>query len=225
MKMKYIENNDRPREKLILNGVNSLSNVELMAIMLASGTKEESVLDLSSRIINEYGFDRLFNMSYAELKSIKGIKEAKATRLMALFEIARRIMKNKKDKFQLDDSKAAYEYLKNEFQFLESEIVVLVLVNSQCEVIKVKKYNSDTSSAVLIPFRDIVNEAINYKAYGIFLAHNHPSGNVNPSKADIDVTKRMINLLRELSINFFDHLIISGDTYFSFSDSRILLKI
>ena len=223
MKIEEIEIDERPREKLINNGPSALSNIELLAIMLCSGTKDESVLDLSARLINEYGFDRLFSMNYYELREIKGIKDAKATRLMALFEIARRVRNiDSRKSSELKTSQDVYLYLKDKYQFIKSEVIRVLFVNKQCEVIKEKSYTSDSVSECLIPFRLIVNEAINLKAFGIFISHNHPSGDLTPSISDIKATKTLLNVLKPLGIHLFDHLIIGNSSYYSFADERTL---
>ena len=225
MKIDDIDINDRPREKLINNGASSLSNIELLAIMLASGTKSEGVLELSARLIKEYGFSRLFDMSYYELKSIKGIKEAKATRLMALFEIARRIMKEKKPKSsELITSTDVFNYIKVSYQLLKTELLSVIFVNAACSAIDIRCYSDESPSDCLVPFRRIVNEAINLHAFGIFLVHNHPSGDLTPSRGDIESTKTLINILKPLNIHVFDHLIVNGDRFYSFSDNHTLLS-
>ena len=225
MKIEEIEEFERPREKMISNGPKSLSNIELLAIMLCSGSKNESVLDLSARLINEYGFSRLFNMSYYELKAIKGIKDAKATRLMALFEIARRIkLDDNKKRSELKTSNDVFLYLKDHYSFLKLEEIKIIYVDKACKPIKISSYTSDRVGDCEVPYRLIVSEAINLKAFGLFLSHNHPSGDLRPSGADIEATRTLIEVLKPLGIHVFDHLIIANDRYYSFADNKTLLN-
>lgn len=224
MKIKQIDISSRPREKIIERGAKELSDIELLAIMLSSGTKEESVLDLSARLISEYGFDRLFKMSYSELNKIKGIKKAKATKLMASFEIARRASKIINNNPKLLFSNDVYEYLKNDYLLIDTEVLIVIYVDKNCIPIKKCSYTNDGVADCIVPIRKIVNEAINLNAFGIFLAHNHPSGDITPSPNDIDATRRLMNILKPLSIMFFDHIIIGNNKYFSISDSNILFN-
>lgn len=222
MKMYLVEPSSRPREKLIKEGVNKLSDIELLAIMLSSGTKEESVLDLSARLIKEYGFERIFKMSYYELESIKGIKKAKATKLMSAFEIARRAMNKENINCPLQYSKDVYNYIKNDYSLIDYEMLSVIFVNKNCNVILKRQFSNDAVAEVLIPLRQIVNEAMNIKAFGIFLVHNHPSSDLTPSLEDIEATKKLLRILKPLGIHFFDHLILGKNEYFSFGDTNIL---
>lgn len=215
MKLKSIDKEERPREKLINKGVKSLSNSELLAIMLDYGTKEESVLDLSNRLIKEYGFSRLFYSSYSELKQIKGIKEAKACKLMALFEIARRIGEDNKRNITLNFPEDVFNYVKNDYLFYNIEMVSVIYIDKLCRVIGKKQFESNDPLKTIFPIKDIVAEALNNKAFGLFVVHNHPSGDLKPSKEDINTTKMLKNILDNLNIMLMDHIIIGKDNYLS----------
>ena len=215
MKLKSIELKERPREKLIAHGPGVLSNSELLAIMLDSGTKEESVLNLSSRLISEYGFSRLFKMTYSELEQIKGIKEAKACKLMALFEIARRVNKLDNKRTHINDDSDIFEYVKADYLFLSTEMLCVIYLDKKSNIIYEKKYKSTDSLKVEFPIKDIVGEAINNKAFALVLVHNHPSGDLTPSENDIMMTKCIKDVLDNLGIYLYDHLIINRNDYFS----------
>ena len=221
MKISEIDINDRPREKIINDGPEKLSEIELLAIMLGSGTKNESIMDLSKRLINDYGLERLFRMNYEELKKISGIKMAKASKLIATFEIARRILKNKVMDKELKYSKDVFEYVRGDYSFLEYELLTVILVNSKLRIIKKEVFSDHNYDSISFPIKDIIKIAIDNNAYGIFIVHNHPTGNVNPSVKDIETTHELMRLCKTLGIHFFDHLIIGGDKYFSFSESNI----
>jgi len=222
MKLGKLNKNDRPRERLINNGAASLSDVELLAIMLGSGSKEESVLDLSTRLIEKYGFKALFQMSYSELNRIKGIKEAKATKLMAAFEISKRCMRVSNDKkIKITNAKALYEYVKSEYLLVDYELLCVVYVNNSLEVIKKRTYSNLGPASVVIPVRAIVTEAIALNAYGVFLSHNHPSGNTMPSISDMDSTLELSRVLSNIQIKLLDHIIIGHDDYYSLEEMDI----
>lgn len=224
MNIKKLKSEERPREKLIKKGSLHLSDYELLAIMLGSGTKEKSVLDLSIEIINNYGFSKLFSMSFNELKSIKGIKEAKATKLMACFEIAKRcqIEMNTKESIKLEDSNELYTYLKNHFLCEHNEKLFVIYSDVKCRVIKYDELSNDNVAEVYIPIKKIIKDAILYNAYGIFIAHNHPSGDVSPSKADISATARLNTALKSIGVYLLDHMIIGNNNFYSFSDNKLI---
>lgn len=222
VKIDEIDKLDRPREKMVIKGPEALSEVELLAIMLGSGTKNESVLDLSKRLIKDYGIDRLFRMSYDELKRISGIKIAKATKLMATFEITRRILSSKTNDIVLNDAKDVYKYVRGEYSFLEYEKLMVILVNSKLLVIDKKIYTDKSYDSIDIKIKEIIKYAIEKNAFGIFLVHNHPSGNIYPSDNDILSTQKLNNMCKILNIHFFDHLIVSDSNYYSFCNTREL---
>jgi len=214
MKISDLSNNDKPREKLIKYGAASLSDIELLAIMISSGTKEESVLELSSRIINEYGFKRLLNMNYRDLVKIKGINIAKATKLQASFEIAKRALKID-DNISIKTSIDLYNYVKEDYLFAKYEILEVIYVNKKCMVIDKRRFDNFSLTNVFVPIRKIVDDALSLNAYGLFMVHNHPSGDLSPSENDLDTYMEYKNILMKLDIKFFDSLIVSYDNFFS----------
>ncbi|MBQ9124484.1 MAG: DNA repair protein RadC [Acholeplasmatales bacterium] len=222
MKIKEINKDSRPRERLISNGANSLSDIELLAIMLGSGNKNESVIELSARLINEYSFERLFKMSFDELKSINGIKEAKATKLMACFEIAKRCMSKNIIGVQMLEAEDVYNYILPDYQLIDYEMVTIIYTDIKCRVIAKTSFSNELVDKIIFPIRKIINECINNKAFGIFIIHNHPSGDIKPSKSDITSTINLYNILKGIEVILFDHLIITKDKYFSFDKNRLL---
>lgn len=219
MKIDLIDKDNRPREKIINKGAFYLTDDELLAIMLGSGTKEESILDLSARLIKEYGLKGMFNMNYNDLIKIPGIKEAKASKLLATFEIARRAMKEKDNNIILDKAIDVYNYIKSEYILLTEEVLTIIYVTTKLKVIGRDKFTTNNSSKVNVPYRDIVINAINKNAYGIFMVHNHPGGNIKPSPADIKVLNELKDILKPLEIHLFDSIIIAGDSYYSIAEA------
>lgn len=204
-----------PREKLIIDGAKELSDEELLAIMLSSGTKYENVFDMSKRLIKEYGFSRLFKMDYSELSKIPGIKKAKATKLMANFEITRRIIENKTSDIRLVDTIDVFHYIYPDYIDIEYELLSVIYVDVKMNVIKIDKYTDELKTRLNIPFRKIINNALNLNVYGFFLVHNHPGGNIYPSKEDIIETSILLKICNEIDICLFDHIIISKGDYLS----------
>lgn len=208
-----------PREKMILYGVESLTDAELLAIMLSSGTKNENVFSMSERLIKEYGIRKIFSMSYNELKNIDGIKEAKATKLMASFEIARRAEKEVKKDCLLTDSLKVYQFVKGEYRLLDYELLTIIFVDVKCNFLIKKSYSEKKVTEVELPIREIVKTALDVKAFGIYVIHNHPSGDIIPSKNDIKATRSLMSILEALSLHLFDSIIIGNNNYFSLFDS------
>lgn len=204
-----------PREKMIVEGAKELKDEELLAIMLSSGTKNENVFDMSKRLIKEYGFSRLFKMNYEELSKIPGIKKAKATKLMAIFEITRRIIENKTSDTKLLETIDVFNYIYPDYIDIDYELLSVIYVDIKMTVIKIDKYTDKLKSKLRIPFRNIINNALNLNVFGFFLVHNHPAGNINPSKEDIIETNELLKICNQIGIILFDHIIISKGTYLS----------
>lgn len=224
MKIDEINIDDRPREKIVSKGASKLSEVELLAIMLGSGSKNESVMDLSKRLINDYGLERLFRMSYEELEGISGIKMAKASKLMATFEIARRILSNNVNDIKLNEASDVFKYVRGMYSFLEREMLTVILVDSKLSVIGKKTFSDNSYDSVDFRIKDIVKFALDKDCYGLFIIHNHPGGNLYPSDNDIKSTNMLIETCKMINVHFFDHLIISNDRYYSFSESKSIFE-
>ena len=216
--MEEIKKEDRPREKLINKGVDKLTDGELLALMLGSGSKNESVLDLSNRLVSNYGLDRLFRMNYDELKGISGIKLAKASKLIATFEIARRILSNNVGDFELRTASDVFKYVRSNYSFLEYELLTVILVNSKLRIIDKITYTDKKYDSINYSIKDIIKFAMDKNAYGIFLVHNHPSGTMYPSESDLKTTAKIMKLCEAMDIHFFDHIIISNDKYYSMAE-------
>lgn len=223
MEIKQMDLGQRPRERLLRLGAGALSDYELLAILLGSGSKKKSVLDLALELVNAYGLERLFSLSFQELGRINGIKEAKATKLMACFELAKRCMRRKQErKRELTSALAVYEYVQPEYLFSQTEKTVILYVDSRCRVLQQSAFESELSFMVELPVRQIVKEAISNDAYGIFITHNHPTGEACPSKADYEATCRLREVLAELRVELLDHVIVGASGYFSFHDKNLL---
>ena len=213
---------EMPRERMIKFGPSALKDEELLAIMVGYGTSKKNVVELAHELIEEYGLKRLFQMNYVELQSISGIKEAKATKLMACFEIAKRaLMASNKEK-TLNTSQAVYEYIKGDFYLAKNEILLALYVDNKCRPIRKKLITSSSSTMVEFPTREIIAEAILQNAYGVIIAHNHPSNDVRPSKEDIVATRRVKSMLDQMDIILLDHLIIGNDKYYSIEENEMM---
>jgi DNA repair protein RadC len=215
-------NQEMPREKLINLGPNSLTEVELLAILLRTGTKDKNVLELSREILSKFTINQVSRRMYQELLNFNGIKEAKATTIVSAFELARRLSNQKEiTKLKLLNSKDVYNFIKEDFNNLSYEKVGIVFIDSKNGVIKKEILFEGSVNYSVIDSRIILKKALIYDASGFFLIHNHPSGDSTPSKEDIDVTNEIKKKADDLEIRFLDHIII-GDEYFSIFDNELM---
>ncbi|SOC36430.1 RadC family protein [Ureibacillus acetophenoni] len=212
--------NDRPRERLISQGPQSLSNQELIAILLRTGTKNESVLSLANRILNY--FEKIHELKHAtleEIVSIKGIGEAKAVQLLAAIELGRRIAQMQvNNRFTIRSPQDAASYLMPEMSSLNQEHFVTLFLNTKNQVLhKQTIFIGSLNSSIVHP-REIFREAVKRSAASIICAHNHPSGVATPSPEDIDVTKRIQEAGYIIGIDLIDHIIIGDHQFISLKE-------
>ena len=216
---------DRPREKLLLQGRRQLTDAELIAILIGSGSRTETAVDLSKRILGFYQNDlaKIAKLSVKELSKFKGIGEAKAIAIVAALELGRRRKEVENDGPQkISSSKDAYLMLKSEFEDLPHEEFWVLLLNRANFVIGKHFISKGGQAGTVVDPRVIFKIALEHNAAYIVLAHNHPSGNLRPSAADISITKKLkeSGLLLELPI--FDHLIITDQSYLSLADEALM---
>jgi len=216
---------DRPREKMSLKGKNSLSDAELLAILLGSGSREESAVSLAQRILNsvENDLNALGKRSLNDLMQFKGIGEAKAITIAAALELGRRRqLTSVKSRPQIRGSRDAHKLLAPLLIDLPHEEFWMLLLNRANRVIGREQISIGGTSGTVVDAKVIFRKALEGQASGLILAHNHPSGNLRPSQADIDITKKLRSGGKSLDISILDHLIISEMGYFSFADEGIL---
>jgi len=220
-KIKDLLFEEMPREKLINLGPENLSDVELLAIILRTGTKKQNVIELSREILKTFQIDIISRKTYYELIKFGGIKKAKATQLVALFELVRRFSTKKSiKKIKITSSKDVYNHIKIDFDNLKLEKVMVLLVNSKNFIIKKEFISEGSLNYSIIEINTILKKIFLFDASGFFLIHNHPSGDTTPSKEDIEVTKKIFEITNKLNIRFLDHLIV-GENYFSCYDNNI----
>ena len=154
-----------------------------------------------------------------EIIKIKGIKAAKASKLLSCFEVTRRIISDEVNELKLDDAESLFKYIYPDYYLIDYEILTVIYVDHKLNVLRKDKYSDKSKDMIRMPIKDIIKNSLNIDAYGIFLVHNHPQGTLFPSDADIDSTRRLIKICSNLGIHFFDHLIIARGIYYSFSES------
>lgn len=224
MKIKDVFEADRPRERLIRQGAQSLSNQELLAIIMRTGTKEESVLALANRILFE--FERLHALKHAtleELMDIKGVGEAKAVQLLATIELSNRLAaKEHNDRHVIRSPEDAAKILIPEMSSLQQEHFVTLFLNTKNYVLHKQTIFIGSLNASIVHPREIFREAVKRSAACIICAHNHPSGSTTPSPEDIDVTARLKEAGDIIGIELVDHLIIGDHSFLSLKERGYL---
>ena len=217
---------DRPREKLLLKGVSSLSDSELIAILIGSGNSEETAVELSKRILqkSENNLNLLARLGVSDLvNNFKGIGEAKAITIIAALELGRRRKTiESTERRTITSSRIAYEEFIPMLSDLNHEETWAILTDRSNKIVSRFKVSSGGISGTVVDIRLILREAVNKYASGIFLGHNHPSENCRPSPQDEQITKKLKEAARWMDIVLLDHIIVCGNRYFSFADEGII---
>jgi len=217
---------DRPREKLLLKGRSVLSDAELIAILIASGNNEESAVGLSKRILASINNDlnALGKMNVKDLTTFKGIGEAKAISIIAAMELGRRRKESEpQKKAKITSSRMAFEVLYPYVSDLQHEEFWVVFVDRGNRILGVENVSKGGVDGTLADARLIFRPALQHLASGVILCHNHPSGNVNPSQDDIDLTRKLRIAGKSLEIPVLDHIIIGNADFYSFADNGMLI--
>lgn len=215
---------ERPRERFIQNGPASLSNHELIAILLRTGTKDESVLQLSNRLLTNFeGLRLLKDATLEEMTEIKGIGQAKAIQILAAVEIGRRISNlNYTDRYVIRSPEDGANYVMNDMRFLSQEHFVCLYLNTKNQVLHKQTIFIGSLNASIVHPREVFREALKRSAASIICLHNHPSGDPAPSREDIEVTKRLVECGKMIGIDVLDHLIIGENKFVSLKEKGYL---
>lgn len=215
---------DRPREKLELKGRHALSDAELLAILLGSGSRNESALDLAKRMLDHFkGFSQLAKAGISELTGFKGVGKAKAITILSGMEIARRTTAETAFKrIAIQSSQAAYEAIYPYLADLDHEQFWILLLNRANHLINPLHISTGGMSGTVADSKVIFKKALEHKASAIILAHNHPSGNRKASRADIQLTEQLSKAGKLLDISVLDHIIVADKNYFSFADEGMM---
>ncbi|MFA6081277.1 MAG: DNA repair protein RadC [Patescibacteria group bacterium] len=218
---------ERPRERLVKHGVESLSIQELLSLIIGRGIKGESVVNICQKLIGAFSsLGKLSEASIEELKQIKGLGVAKACQIKACFEISRRLIKeeylSKNKNIIIKSPSDLYPLLKEKIINFNKEYFMAASIDNRNKIISVDVISIGTLNSSLIHPRETFEIAIKNHAAGIIICHNHPSGELKPSEDDLIVTQNLIKAGRLLRITVIDHLIITKDNYFSFKERKIM---
>jgi len=216
---------DRPREKMMTKGRDALTSAELIAILIGSGTKDESAVDVAKRILDSVDNDlnKLGQLSIRDLMKFKGIGQARAVVISSALELGRRRKNFESAKSsKIETSDAAYKILYPYLADLDHEQFYALLLNKANKLIEVIRVSQGGVSATIADTRIILKLAIERLASSIIISHNHPSGALKPSQADIDLTNNLKAAAKIIDVKLLDHIIVTNDSYFSFADEGII---
>ncbi len=215
---------EQPREKLMQYGPDVLTDAELLAILLRSGSKGMNVLETSRALMKQTsGIHKLARCDWDEMRSIKGIGSVKAVTLVAAFELARRVNAHDgSEEVVFRNPEQAYSYFGPMLRDLNKEVFVLVSMNSAKRMLRYHRISTGGTNATIVDVPEIMRLAIMDRARSILLLHNHPSGNTEPSRSDISLTRQIVKSAAIMGLHVCDHVIVAGKKYTSFQARGLL---
>jgi len=223
--IKNWKEDDRPREKLLSKGKNTLSDAELIAILIGSGNREESAVGLAKRILSftSNNLNQLGKLSVNDLTQFKGIGGAKAISIITALELGRRRrLEEALERPKINSSKAVFDIMQPILGELNHEEFWVLYLNNSNKIMYKNQLSSGGITGTLVDVRMLFKKALELSSVAVILCHNHPSGSLKPSKSDIDLTKKIQQAGKSLDIKILDHLLITEKAYFSFADSKLI---
>jgi DNA repair protein RadC len=228
LKIQELPDEDRPREKLVKQGASALSESELIAILLRTGTVGANAIDVARELLIRYqSLTALSRCDARQLSHIKGIGLAKALQLAAAFELGKRLAQESPSRGKLDSPDLIYDLLGPEMRMLSRESLRAILLDTRLRLLRVEEIALGTISECMAHPREVFRPALVHSAYAVILAHNHPSGDPSPSASDIQMSRRMSEAAKILQIRLIDHVIIGAPSegrlpYYSFKEAGVL---
>lgn len=223
MKINELPNHEKPRERLIKYGASNLSNEDLLAIILRSGTKNNNVKDLSNEVLTKIKtINNLDDIGINELTEVKGLGKVKAITLLAAIELGKRVLnKEISEKIVINNTDAVHQYFAHLIGHERQEELLVILLDHKKRLINYQIMYKGTGTESLASPKEIYNYAIKERAAGVIIMHNHPSGILEPSPADRELTSKLILSGELLGIALLDHIITNGQTYYSFFNTMV----
>ncbi|MGB9710083.1 MAG: RadC family protein [Thermodesulfovibrio sp.] len=223
MKLKEWPEAERPRERLIKEGAQSLSDAQLLAVVLRTGINGKTVVETAIELLNKFGgLKGIEDASVNELQHIAGLGIAKIAQIKASFELGRRVLSHAEKEKNFNSANAVYNYLYPKLSGLKKEVFITLLLDTKLKLIKEIKVSEGILTQTIIHPREIFKEAVKHSAYAVILAHNHPSGDPTPSEQDLDITKKLKKASEILEISLLDHVIIGNGRYFSMKEKNLI---
>ena len=222
--IKELPENDRPREKLLKHGADSLSNAELLALIIRTGNKTRTAIELSQDILNNFGgLNSLINLSVEEIKEIKGVGLAKGSQIRALIELSKRIFASSdENKVEIKGPRDVSNLMMPRMRYSKQELFQLILLDVKNRVISTPEISKGGLTSSIVHPREVFKEAIRRSSAAIILVHNHPSGIPEPSQEDIKITKRLIECGDIMGIEVLDHVVVGNDQFVSMKERKLI---
>jgi DNA repair protein RadC len=231
MKILDMPEQNRPRERFLKQGPQALSDSELLAILLRTGTRGkknekgelmpgENVIDMSNRLISEYGLDKLLECSLVELQKIKGIGPSKAMQILTIAELQKRINQSKTPLKKITCAKDVYDYFNEELKDKKQENFYILMLDNKNKIINHESISKGILDSAIIHPREVFRPAIKNSSARIILVHNHPSGNPSPSAEDLEITKRLVDAGETVDIKVLDHVIVGENEWWSWGERK-----
>ena len=218
-----MEVEQRPREKALRYGLESLSDLELVALILQSGNKNRSVFEIASDVLKESeGLSKLMTMNVNTLMQIQGIREVKALQLLASVELSKRVIKSKVYHAPILKPEDVIEWFKFEYGTMSQECFIALYLDTKSKLISHRVLFKGTLNESVVHPREVFKEAFLQNANSVLIAHNHPSGDCTPSKADFEVTYKMVHVAMTMGVCLVDHIIVCKNQYYSFKEHKYL---
>lgn len=215
-----MQKDERPRERLIKRGASALSDSELLAVILRTGSRKENVINLSQRILSQYNIKQLSQANVTQLMGIYGIKEGKAAQITACFEIARRLESfNEEVKPKINTPEDVYRLIYPRVREQKKECFIELCLDTKNQIIKEDTISVGSLNANIVHPREVFKTALAESAAHIIVAHNHPSGDPAPSKEDIEITRKLVETGKIMGIDVLDHVIIGDKRHFSMKEA------
>ncbi len=227
MKIKDLPNEEKPRERLLKYGASNISNEDLISILLRTGCRDESVKDLSNKILSKIQtIEDLKELSINELTAIKGLGRTKAITLLAAIELGKRVdNKSIKESITLNNTELVHKFFASLISSSKQEQLLVILLDNKKRLISYEIMYKGTENSSVVSPKEIYNYAIKNRASAIIIMHNHPSGLIEPSAADIEMTNSLVYTGKIIGIPLLDHLITNGQNYYSFFNEMIKNEI
>ena len=220
IRIQDMQKDERPRERLIKNGPSALSDSELLAIILRTGSKQENVINLSHRILKEYNIKQLSQVNLTQLMKVHGVKESKAAQIAACFEIARRLESFKDvEKPKISSPEDVYRRVYPRMREQKKEMFIELCLDTKNQIIREDIISVGSLNANIVHPREVFKLALAESAAHIIVAHNHPSGDPTPSREDIEITKKLAQTGNIMGITVLDHVIIGDGRHFSMKEA------
>ena len=220
MKIKDLPDSSKPRERFLKYGPEVLSDAELFAILLRTGSKGENAIDMSNRLIAEYGLDKLFECSLKELQEIKGIGPSKAMQILTIAELQKRVNQSKNPVKKISCAKDVFDLFHERLKDKKEEHFYVLLLDTKNNIIGEQLISKGILDASIIHPREVFKPAIKNSASKIILVHNHPSGDPSPSQADLDITEKLMKAGEEIGIKVLDSVILGRDKWWGWKEKN-----